>query len=117
MVIRVKTSYNIIAIKVLKAPSESIRKISREAIKSVEGKSINERILQEQPLGLRGHNYDIKIIILFPFLFIIRIIILCGVIMGEMVRSDKRSPATDTQPFAITCFEGSVCFLYLFALS
>lgn len=80
----------------------------------MEGKSINERILQEQPLGLRGHNYDIKIIILFPFLFIIRIIILCGVIMGEMVRSDKRSKATDTQPFAITCFEGSVLFLNLF---
>ena len=33
---------------------------------------------------------DIKFIILFPFLFIIRIIILCGVIIGEKFRSDKR---------------------------
>lgn len=43
-------------------------------------------------------NYDIKIIILFPFLFIIRIIILCGVIIGEMFRSDKRWPGTTRKP-------------------
>lgn len=59
----------------------------------------NECILRghsggEQPAAL---NYDIKIIILFPFLFIIRIIILCRVIIGEMFRSDKRSARSDTQ--------------------
>lgn len=55
--------------------------------------SRNERV-SRQPAA---PNYGIKIIILFPFLFIIRIIILCGVIIGEMFRSDKRSGLNDTQ--------------------
>lgn len=43
-----------------------------------------------------AHNYDIKIIL---FSFIIRIIIiLCGVIIGEMFRSDKRWSDTQASP-------------------
>lgn len=53
-----------------------------------------------------AHNYDIKIIILFPFLFIIRIIILCGVIIGEMFRSDKRSRQNGTQGSLNDSFSG-----------